>query len=255
MIERAAAFASIFPTFEGCLDPNGAAFCRRCHETDPAVYRTRLAAVGLDGDGAVLDAGCGYGQWALTLAETYARVAAVDVAPERLAFLRQMAAATGASQLEARWGSLDALPFADASFDALLCYQALFTSRWRVALDEFARVLRPGGRLYFNANGPGWYLHLWHTPHNAAANYDPREIAARAFSNTIRYEQHGTAPDGPLIIDRAEAVAALEAGGFVDVQTGGDGTLTVRDDVEPTPFFAGELYGTDGVWEALATKG
>ena len=248
------AFEAVFAELEPTLDPNGAAFCRRCFETDPEIYLNRLRAAGLEGCDAVLDAGCGYGQWALALAEASPRVAAVDVASERLIFLSRMAAALERN-VDPRWGSLDALPFDDASFDGVFCYQAIFTSRWRQALAEFARVLRPGGRLYFNANGAGWYLHTWQRQPNPAAHHDPRDSPARAFASTLRYERHDAAPDGALVIPRDDALAELARLGFDGIRSGGDGTLSVRDDVEPKPFFPGELYGLDGVWEVVATKG
>ncbi len=47
---------------------------------------------------------------------------------------------------------LEALPFADASFDGALCTEVIEQSRrpWQV-IAEVARVLRPGGRLYLTA--------------------------------------------------------------------------------------------------------
>ncbi|HEX4462421.1 MAG TPA: class I SAM-dependent methyltransferase [Polyangia bacterium] len=46
----------------------------------------------------------------------------------------------------------DALPFADGSFDGVLCTEMIEQSPrpWQLA-DELARVLRPGGRLYLTA--------------------------------------------------------------------------------------------------------
>lgn len=46
-------------------------------------------------------------------------------------------------------GDARALPAADASYDAVLCFHALHhTPGWRKAVAEAARVLRPGGRFY-----------------------------------------------------------------------------------------------------------
>ena len=47
-------------------------------------------------------------------------------------------------------GDVTALPAADASFDAVFDYGAIhFVADWRRALDEVRRVLRPGGRYFF----------------------------------------------------------------------------------------------------------
>src|SRR5262249_38140957 len=45
-------------------------------------------------------------------------------------------------------GDATELPFADASFDAVCCFAALyFISDPQVAIDEMERVLKPGGRI------------------------------------------------------------------------------------------------------------
>lgn len=54
-----------------------------------------------------------------------------------------------------------ALPFADASFDRVLSTYVLTTvPDWPRALDEMARVLRPGGRIVITDDRlpPGWFL-------------------------------------------------------------------------------------------------
>jgi SAM-dependent methyltransferase len=46
-----------------------------------------------------------------------------------------------------------ALPFGDASFDAVSCINGLHRLLFpEVAIREFARIIRPGGRLYLNVN-------------------------------------------------------------------------------------------------------
>lgn len=94
----------------------------------------------------VLDVACGTG--ALTTAAA-ARVApggavfGLDVNPEMLAVARRKPA-------DIRWhdGRAESLPFADASFDAVLSQFGLMFFDDRVeALREMQRVLRPGGHL------------------------------------------------------------------------------------------------------------
>ena len=51
-----------------------------------------------------------------------------------------------------------------------------------------AQVLRDDGILYVNANGLGWYKHLWNTRHNGSPDYDPRLVAAQTLLNTCRYD-------------------------------------------------------------------
>ncbi|HEV2770506.1 MAG TPA: methyltransferase domain-containing protein, partial [Solirubrobacteraceae bacterium] len=95
----------------------------------------------------VLDAGCGDGNVALELAERGAVVTACDLSPTLLAAARRRAAAAGA-QIDWREGDLEALPFADASFDATWSALApAFCARPHRALAELMRVTRPGGRI------------------------------------------------------------------------------------------------------------
>jgi SAM-dependent methyltransferase len=75
------------------------------------------------------------------------RLAGVNVDPRQLSICAQLQPANG-NRLE--WREADAcnLPFADASFDCVLCVEAMFhfSSRRRF-FREAARVLKPAGRL------------------------------------------------------------------------------------------------------------
>jgi SAM-dependent methyltransferase len=88
----------------------------------------------------LLDVGGGTGNYALALRDEGWDVVVSDRSPEMLA----RAAAKG---LEAVAADAQALPFADASFDALICVSMLHHVDDRPrALAEQRRVLRPGGR-------------------------------------------------------------------------------------------------------------
>jgi SAM-dependent methyltransferase len=88
----------------------------------------------------VLDAGCGPGGNSAWLAEL-GDVVGVDVAPEALAFVRARRPATTPVR-----ASVQALPFADRSFDVVVALTLLYTVLDdAAALHELARVVRPGG--------------------------------------------------------------------------------------------------------------
>jgi len=71
----------------------------------------------------------------------------VDLSPAMVALARKRATALG-RDVELREGDAEALPFADASFDTVVCVLSLCTIPDPAkALAEMARVLRPGGRL------------------------------------------------------------------------------------------------------------
>jgi ubiquinone/menaquinone biosynthesis C-methylase UbiE len=98
----------------------------------------------------LLDVGCGTGRFLGFVKQNYPRlpVIGVDLSP---AYLRQARRELGAwSWVELALGAAEALPFADASCDLVSCvylfHELPRTVRERAA-GEFARVLRPRGRL------------------------------------------------------------------------------------------------------------
>jgi ubiquinone/menaquinone biosynthesis C-methylase UbiE len=112
---------------------------------------------------AVLDAACGTGRYAIPLAEAGARVSGLDSSEEMLAHARRKAADCGIS-LDLRTGDLHALPFEDESFDLVLSALALcHVPDLRSVMAEFARVLRPGGRVVISDFHPFCLLIGWRT--------------------------------------------------------------------------------------------
>jgi ubiquinone/menaquinone biosynthesis C-methylase UbiE len=94
-----------------------------------------------------LDAGCGTGFLSFELAARGHRVTGVDFAPAMLAEARRKAAALG---IAVRFEEADAehLPFPRGSFDLAISRHVLWTlPHPEAAIDEWIRVLRPGGRL------------------------------------------------------------------------------------------------------------
>jgi ubiquinone/menaquinone biosynthesis C-methylase UbiE len=94
-----------------------------------------------------LDIGCGTGFLSLELASRGHRVTGVDFAPSMIARARKKAAERHAT---IRFEEADAeqLPFAAASFDIAVSRHLLWTlPNPERAMDEWIRVLRPGGRL------------------------------------------------------------------------------------------------------------
>ncbi len=93
--------------------------------------------------GAALDAACGTGRYAEYLVDRGHRVIGVDSSPDMLA-----KALDRVPDAEFREGDLHRLPVDDDAMDLVVCSLALtHVSDLGPVMAEFARVLRPGGRL------------------------------------------------------------------------------------------------------------
>jgi ubiquinone/menaquinone biosynthesis C-methylase UbiE len=91
----------------------------------------------------VLDAGCGTGRIARYLADRGCTVRGVDLSPGMLAMARR-----DHPDLDVREGSLTDLPFRAHAFDGVLLWFSLIhlpDDELPCALEEAARVVRPGG--------------------------------------------------------------------------------------------------------------
>ena len=94
-----------------------------------------------------LDAGCGTGFLSLELAARGHRVSGIDFAPAMLVAARKKAAAQRLS-VHFEEGDAEQLPFPPGSFDLVISRHVLWTlPHPEAAIDEWIRVLRPGGRL------------------------------------------------------------------------------------------------------------
>lgn len=122
-------------------------------------YLTRIDRLMFKGR-SVLDAGSGVGQWSLALAQRFARVAALDLKPERLKVMEWVCQIMGINNISSIQGSVEELPFEDQSFSAIFCYGVIMFTDIRKTLQEFFRVLEPGGRVYLCLNGEGWSRYL-----------------------------------------------------------------------------------------------
>ena len=101
-------------------------------------------------DSDVLDIAAGTGEPGLTAAARVprGRVTVTDLAGHMLEVAAEKAALRGLRNVETRVCDAGALPFADASADAVLCrFGFMFFPDVAAAAREFARVARPGARV------------------------------------------------------------------------------------------------------------
>ena len=115
---------------------------------DPRWRRFLVGRLELRQDARVLDVATGTGAVALEIVRQHGcSVVAVDRSADMLAVARARIAARGlASTVELHEARAEALPFADASFDALtVTYLLRYVDDPAATLRELARVVRPGG--------------------------------------------------------------------------------------------------------------
>jgi ubiquinone/menaquinone biosynthesis C-methylase UbiE len=135
----------LLPEMEG---PVARAYARgRGTAPQLAFYRRQAVEIteGLPEGAAVLEVAPGPGYFTVEMARLGFAVTGLDVSRTFVGLAREYARAEGVTA-EFRQGDVAAMPFADRSFDFLIC-QAAFKNFARpvVALGEMHRVLRPGG--------------------------------------------------------------------------------------------------------------
>jgi ubiquinone/menaquinone biosynthesis C-methylase UbiE len=108
--------------------------------------RVMVEAAHLSGSEHVLDAGCGAGHTALTFAPHVAHVTAYDLTLPMLEQVMLLANERSIHNISTRHGDVEDLPFEPHTFDLVVSrYSAHHWPHPLLALEEFARVLKPGG--------------------------------------------------------------------------------------------------------------
>ncbi|MGA8939291.1 MAG: class I SAM-dependent methyltransferase [Acidobacteriaceae bacterium] len=139
--------------------------------SDAAAFVERIAPAP---GSAVLDVACGNGNLAIPAAQRGCLVTGVDIAPNILIQARARSAEAGCT-VQFDEGDAEQLPYPDATFDLVITmFGAMFAPRPELVASEFARVLKPGGRL-------------------AMANWNPESFTAAMFKTTSK---HAPPPPG-----------------------------------------------------------
>jgi ubiquinone/menaquinone biosynthesis C-methylase UbiE len=147
----------------------------------------------------ILDLGCGTGIIARVLRERLggaAKIVGVDASVPMIEKARSLA-----PELDFREGSAMALPFADGSFELVLCQEMLqFVPDRPAALREVRRVLSPGGRFLTST----WRPRSEQPLHDALGRIAERHL--------------GKSNDARWCLDGAALAAALTEAGFTDTR-------------------------------------
>ena len=140
------------------------------------VYRERQAAalawiesLGLMPGSRVLEIGCGAGFLAVALAQRGLRVQAIDPAEAMVELARRHAAGSGTAELlSVDLGDVCALAFEDGCFDLVVAIGVMaYLKQPELAIQEMARVIRPGGHVILTAGNRAGLVNLlepWYNP-------------------------------------------------------------------------------------------
>ncbi len=127
----------------------GRAMLVRMNESHAQLVEWGLAQIDLRAGDTVLDIGCGGGNTLARMAErvTEGHLAGIDYAETSVEASRAFnAPLIEAGRIEIRHGSVEALPFADAHFDAVVTVESFyFWPSPEESLKEVARVVKKGG--------------------------------------------------------------------------------------------------------------
>ena len=124
----------------------------------PVISELLCDAADLRAGDRVLDVAGGSGNTALAAARLGARVTSLDYVPSLLGRAAERAAAEGLA-IDLVEGDAQALPFPDASFDAVISVVGvMFAPDQRRAAAELLRVVRPGGTIALASWTPGGFI-------------------------------------------------------------------------------------------------
>mgnify|MGYP006433587781 CR=1 FL=1 len=185
-------------------------------------------------DKAVLDLGCAGGFMAEALDDRGAQVTGIDPAADAIAAARAHAAAR---QIGYHVGVGEALPYPDASFDAVVCVDVLeHVNDLPQVVSEIARVLRPDGLLCYDTIN-----------RNALASLTVVTMA----EDVLRLLPRGT-HDPDMFIKPAELVSLFTDAGLSAGEISGFGPRGIGKRGDPT---FGQLPFTGIMYMGTARKG
>jgi 2-polyprenyl-3-methyl-5-hydroxy-6-metoxy-1,4-benzoquinol methylase len=128
------------------------------HSLDAEIFRDRHAAVlswiddlALEPGAEILEIGCGAGFMSVALAQRGYHVCAIDSVKNMVEMARQQALESGtSSQLTVDIGDVYSLAFQDEAFDLVIAIGVIpWLDQAELAMQEMARVTRPGGHIIF----------------------------------------------------------------------------------------------------------
>ena len=212
-------------------------------------YIHRLEMIGFTDLDCVLDAACGIGQWSVALGTMNRNVYGIDLSEERIQVAKAMVESHGVNG-EFCAGPLERLPYEDHVFDAVFCYGAFMFTDMKTVIREFARVLKPGGKLYTNVNTWGWYAHLMIDRGFAKGNLHIVKSAFHMILRTMRGKNN------QIVVTESHLRQLLMSAGFEITALDAEGNVRIQNPSIPVlPAYPGSFYGLRSIIEVVGKAG
>jgi ubiquinone/menaquinone biosynthesis C-methylase UbiE len=229
-------------------------FFTRIFSTPKSVYDERIKQIDFTDKKLVLDAGCGYGQWTMSLNDLNKEVYAIDFDSTKLKIAKSLLTKNKKFP-KFQHGSLENLPFKDESFDAIFSYSVLYWTNYEKSLKEFFRILKPSGTVYFVTNGIGWSLYNLFSGHSSANDFNARIHALKTIFSTIKYSITKKRDVGQShYMSKKWVNNFMKEIGFKSVIIKDEGYLNNHENITLHPFYKKKFFGTTNVFEVLAQK-
>ena len=159
------------------------------------VNQALLLAAGVKPGAKLLDLASGAGEPAVTasgLVGPEGQVTATDISAPMVAAMNARFTRHGLGNVRCQQADMEALPFADGSFDAVSCRYGLMYARDPArAVAEAARVVRPGGHIAFMVWGPEANNNLLFHGMRAANEFLGKPIEEANFLVPSRFAEPG----------------------------------------------------------------
>ena len=164
-------------------------------EQQVKVNQALLVAAGAKPGAKLLDLASGAGEPAITASGVVGpegQVTATDISAPMVAAMNARFTRHGLVNVRCQQADMEALPFADGSFDAVSCRYGLMYARDPArAVAEAARVVRPGGRTAFMVWGPEANNNLLFHGVRAANEFLGKPIEEASFLVPSRFAEPG----------------------------------------------------------------
>lgn len=230
------------------LSLNQKNFLKRGYSTDLIVYINRLKAIDFENKSRVLDAGCGFGQWSIAMAQLNENIVAFDADKQRIETAKMIANENGIGNIDFQQGFLESFKAENESFDAIFSYSVLYLSNHKKSIENLSRLLKKGGQMYLNFNSYGIIPFILFERAIKRKEKESFNHFNRYFFNLFRKNKR------PLhAISVKELKRILEQNNLKIIKIAGDGEINYKN-IEINQFYPATYWRLNNVVEIIAEK-